>query len=488
MTSKRVTLNAIILFGGTVLGNLFAFLFQTIIAREFGAAVYGSFSLATSMLLIIATPSMLGFPGALVKFIGEKSNESELSGVLRLGLAIPMCISLLGSAILYFAGEPLSTILFQSNDAARFVRIFAFALPAVVLARLLGATLMGFERAEGRVITEEITRGGVLLGGSFIVIVIGYNMFSVAIVYVISYWAAGIVGLAFLFKISNFNIRATPQYAPKELVYFSLPLLLSSQAGLISNWIDTILVGVITKNDSLVGVYQSSFILGTTVLIFWKAIGGSLYPNFSKLIGQNNGEELTEKYEKGTRWAVILTTAPTLYLSIFSQNSLSIIFGPEFGVGGFALAVIVLGNLGGVIVGPGTEVVKSLGHGRIVLLTEVIGLISNILINIALIPFVGIVGAAAGTAFASIITNLSQFLWSRRHFSLKIPVWSIIRSISVAAAAGLLLSVLTANVTNIIGLGLHAILFSIIYVVGLILTREIKTSDYEKIKNLMSRT
>lgn len=460
MTRSRITQNALFLFAGTLFGHISLFIFQVLIARNFGSAAYGTFSLANGVLLIVVTIALYGFPDALTKYIGEfRDSNSRLAGLIRLTAGLSVGTSLLLGGVLYLAADSIGVVVFGSKSLGQFLRLFAFALPGIVLVRLTGATLMGFEYAGYRAFTVDVVQKGTLITATGVVLMFGYPFLTLGIIYVLSYWLAALVGILLVIKIVRGKFQAKPEYNTYNVLSFSLPLLLSSQVGLISNWIDTILIGIITSSESLVGVYQSSFVLATSVLLFMGSITGSLYPNFSKLVGSDETDKLVRRYRDATKWGVFFTAPPVVYLLTFSKTSLVVIFGDKFAAGSLALGIIALGNLGGVAMGAGATFVKSVGDSRYVFVTEFGALVVNVMLNLALIPIIGISGAALGTSLATFLRNLSLFIWARRYVSLEVPIRPIGEILTASAVAVAVVYKASAEINSFGTLFIHITLF-----------------------------
>lgn len=460
---NTVLKNSLFIFAGGMVGKVFSFLFQVLVAQNFGSEAYGRFAIVSSIILLTASFVILGFKEALVKWVGEIDSRERLSGVIRVSFSLSLFLSLVASGILYTLSDWIALHIFGSSALTEFLRVVSFALPGIVLARLSGATLLGFERAGAKSFAEEIVQIGVLLLFTSFFVFFGYSFLAVGIAYSVSFWISSIVGLFLVWWIAGNELQAPPVYDLRKMLSFSIPFLFSSQISLLANWADTLLVGYFTT-ESLTGIYQAAFLLGSAVVIFNGAITASLYPNFSKLIVTDQGTTLTSKYREATRWGVILTAAPVLYLFFSARLSLSMLFGDEFSQAGRALSIIAVGNLLSVTVGPSTEIIKASGDSRFLLITKTAGISVNILVNILLIPVIGIVGAALGTAIMTVVINSSHFLRARQIVTLRLPKRITIKALIAGCIAGGFSFLFSNKVSRIEILIVHITLYLVIYI------------------------
>ena len=90
------------------------------------------------------------------------------------------------------------------------------------------------------------------------------------------------------------------------------------------------------------------------------------------------------------------------------------IFGPEFAQGYPALIVLALGRLAAVLLGPASDLLLMTGHHRRLGRVNLVFAILNLALNLALIPWLGGLGAAIATCTASVSWSAWLYLMARR--------------------------------------------------------------------------
>lgn len=466
--SSRLAKNAVILSVGSVVGSLSAFTFKTVIARSFGPQQFGLFSLALMTATISAGVAVFGLPEGVTTFISQYravDDQERIRGTASSGLLIVSIVSVLTAVGLFILAPTIATRLFQDERLIRPIRILAFAVPGIATVHLIVAVVMGFERGEYKVLIKQLGQRGSLIILAGIVIFFGGTFANLLFVYLVSTWIAVALGVILLFRL--LDLSSGGMISPhKSLLAFSIPLLFSNVSGLVSNWIDTFLVGILITPEA-VGVYQTAFLLGTNILIINGAVSASFLPEVASLLEENERAESARRYRAAVKWTATISFAPAVYLVTFPELSLGMIFGEAFSRGSTALSLIVIGNMVAVVSGPATETVKSQGYTRFIFITTTIALGANIMINLLAIPRYGIAGAALGTAIATVITNGSHWIAMRRWCGVK-PSLSALWFILPVASVSAFVSWSVANHVNSVLLFLcHIALFSGIYVISL---------------------
>jgi O-antigen/teichoic acid export membrane protein len=484
---QKLARNTAFLTAGSILGALSGFGFNALVAQTFGPDNFGRLSLAIMTVSITASISLLGLPDGIINFVSRyraEDDHSSIVGTISAGLIFGGLVSLIGSILIYTLAPIIANQIFNDAKLTNILQLISFSLPGLVLLRLLAAVTMGYERGEYKVLIKQIGRRGVLL--MLTVAVIGFNFRFEEIVYsyVVSAWVSAIIGVVILIWLIQ-TWPVTINWPGSDLMNYSVPLLFSKITGEFSNWVDTFLVGIFISSTA-VGFYQASFLLGANILIINASVSQSFFPEVSSLLHSDERKDATKRYQSSVKWIVAITFGPGIYLVVFPQLSLGMVFGSEFSTASLALVIITLGNLGAALTGPATEVIKADGFTRFIFVTQSIALFMNTIINIITLPVIGIVGAALGTAAATLIANGSHLLvmkrWCNVHPSIS-SLWFLPIVIFVSAVPSLLT---VRFVDSALGFLVHIGLFSVLYVGGLILTRTVTWTDLHKLRSNLS--
>jgi O-antigen/teichoic acid export membrane protein len=128
-------------------------------------------------------------------------------------------------------------------------------------------------------------------------------------------------------------------------------------------------------------------------------------PSLSAL-KENFESDVPQTVKTLTRWA-LMTCLPLFGgVVLFPGESLRLLFGGPYVSASAALVILAAGRIVDVATGYMSEVLSAYGETKILFKNSFVQLAINIGLNIALIPFLGIVGAALATAGTTSALNI----------------------------------------------------------------------------------
>jgi O-antigen/teichoic acid export membrane protein len=143
-------------------------------------------------------------------------------------------------------------------------------------------------------------------------------------------------------------------------------------------------------------------------------VNASLSPTASALWAQGDVAELQRLATSGSRAALGTTALLVAGIVVFAEPLL-LVFGPEFRAGSTALVILAAGQLVNAFTGSVGALLVMTGHERDVAAGLAVGVATGIVLDLLLIPGLGITGAAIGGAAAMSVWNvtLSVVLYKR---------------------------------------------------------------------------
>jgi len=170
-------------------------------------------------------------------------------------------------------------------------------------------------------------------------------------------------------------------------------------------------------DDAAVGFYNAALPTALLVTIPNSALGSLALPSLSEL--RENKGDAEQALKTLARWGFSLTFPTFLIMTLFASETLHLLFGKEYTIAGTALAILAFGNLFGAAVGQIGGFLKSANYTKIFFYGNTLSLTLNIALNIALIPYIGIVGAAIATAtssaFFTVIIVIATYRYEKIH-------------------------------------------------------------------------
>ncbi|MBW2973153.1 flippase [Candidatus Woesearchaeota archaeon] len=415
---KTVASGAGIIFFGSLFAYFANFIYQIIISRYLGPADYGLISLGQMVLNVGMILSLLGLNEGLVRYsayyLGRK-NVAKIKGVLLAVLKITIPASILVTFLLVFFSKFIAIQIFKNAEFIPILIVFALIIPIHVLLRIIAQFFLALKKPGYNQFIRVIFRNMVNIILVLAVVLIGGNVFQVSLAYLISVVVSAIFGIVLLeckiFPILRNKIK--PFYNYKKLIMFSLPLLFTGVFLKIMGWADTFFIGFF-KTAAEVGVYNVAFPVAAAMGMFLAAFGTIFYPIISELLGKKERFEIGHIFEVIMRWIFAVTFPIFLLILLFPKDILKIMFGKAYVAGSTALLILTAAYFINVITGPGVHTLKAFKKVKFIFYLNFGIVILNLVLNILLIPWCGITGAAIATGISIGLREIIIFFKVKR--------------------------------------------------------------------------
>ncbi|MDD4877722.1 MAG: oligosaccharide flippase family protein [Candidatus Nanoarchaeia archaeon] len=437
---KAITKGAGIILIGMLISKVFAYAYRVILAKYLGPADYGTFSLGLALVGLLTIFALAGFPQGILRFVSYykgKKDKAGINAIISLSLKITL-ISGIAMAILFalFANQ-ISIGLFHNLELSKIMYLLAAAIPLGVLVGNLEMITQAFQAVKYIVIARNIIEilSKVLITAALLLL--GFGLAGSAIAYAASLVISSVLLFYFLQKkVYAFKIMPdTSRYHLKQMINFSLPLLMYDFMLVSILQLDTLILGYY-KPSSVVGIYNAVTPTARLVHILPIALQTLFYPVICSLYARK--EPISGIYKSITKWMVFLSLPITLIIAIYSREALTILFGAEYSAGAFALIIATIGYFVYALSFTAINVLGMLKKTKHIFVNKLIAVSANIILNIALIPNYGLNGAALALAAAFIIETLLihiEAYYFTKITPFKLSYFSAILAAAIASAA-----------------------------------------------------
>ena len=394
-----------ITFIGKVTSRALGFLSIAIITRFVSPSTYGVFTLALAVASLTQQIASLSLNRAIDYFVPQhlsQGRNDRAKGVLLTVVLLSLSTTAVGAIVLVLAAGALGRV-FESPALVTVLPVLAATLPLGALNSILGASFVATKRLKYRVYTDDFIRQIVLIVATVALLVSGFGLFGLVGGYAVAVFVTTVAASVFLVR--NMDWVTSPgieRGSGLSLVSYSVPLAFAGVIYAVVSQIDYFVIGRFL-DTAQVGYYRVAYSLASNLLIVLL----SITPVFKPMIAEHKstGTEFGSLYRLATRWAIMLTIpiattlllAPDLYLTLF--------FTPEYAVAGNVVIVLTLGYFLNTAFGPEGMVLEGLGYTRLTFINTLILITTNAVLDVLLVPRIGIVGAGIGTASAFTITG-----------------------------------------------------------------------------------
>lgn len=408
-----------IIFFGTIIGNLLGIVNQVLMGRFLGPGDYGLFNLGISVMMIFCVLPHFGLGSALTQFIPyniKNNRHDKVRAGIDFSLKFCLIVGVLVSITLFILSGDIATKVFHNTDLEVVIKILCIALPFWAFHNTSAGFIQAFKKPEYHAYIENIGMKVLQLSVFLILILLGYRLFGALIAYICAAIFASIAYIYILYSklypslnIPVFNPEQRKEHVDveKELVSLSWPLFLAGFTFLFMGYTDRILLGIyMTSVD--IGIYAAAFAIASLMLFTFTSFSFNFRPLMAEYFAINDISGMKKLYSSITKWIFLLTFPAVIYLVFYSRDVIWLIYGGSFTKGYLALIILSMGIAMNGLVGLTGGILIAIKKTKLNLLTEIIGAVSNVGLNIILIPKFGIIGAAIGTSVSISLRSLSS--------------------------------------------------------------------------------
>ncbi len=397
------------------LGQGLRYLAQVLMARWMGADSFGAYTNGLNWAQSLAVVATLGFDLATLRYIPEQIVRQEwglLRGFVRrtrqMILAAGMLIALASSALVM-----------AINPARLSTSVLALSLwivPFFALADVQSNMTRGIKHIGRAYVPTLLVRPLLLIGLGFgVVQIVGAlpALYGTGVVLATFVIVAAVQAIIVNRSLPAEARQARPLYRDQEWLRTSLPMLASSGFGAVLARADILLIGLLIS-ERQAGIYSAAMTTASLVAFGLLAINSIAVPTIASLHAEGNQKGLQRLVSWVTLVLFITSAVLGAGLIAFGRPVLGL-FGQEFRTGYAALALWVIAQAVNATAGPNRALLNMTGHQ--VKNAQVLGISAalNLILNVALIPLLGITGAALAGMVTAVLWNvwLSVLVWQR---------------------------------------------------------------------------
>ncbi|QDX41790.1 flippase [Salarchaeum sp. JOR-1] len=389
-----------ITFFGSVFGRALGFVFTIGVTKLVSASTFGVYSLGLAVILFTKSVADLSVYRGIDYYIPQYLPDENYQKARNL-FATTTVIALLGTGlavlVLWLVTPQIASI-FGEGRLTEILPILSLALPFLAFRDIVIRMFIAIKQLKYRVFLRDLLLPGGKLLVTLGLIFAGYELVALLGGYLLSVIVVALAGVIFLQRRVGWLFDGPVEgFGLGELFSYSLPLVFAGVIYATISQIDFFIIGYYPNTNSKdLAIYKVANLLGVNILIFLN----SLAPVFKPMVTEvkNDNELLNSRYSLAARWILLCTLPIALTLILAPRTYLSLLFTPVYAAGAGALIVLVLGYLVNSSVGPEGMVLEGLGFTRLTLANTVLMVSVNALLDLLLIPRLGILGAAVGTA------------------------------------------------------------------------------------------
>ena len=399
------------------MGIISGYIATLVISNYYGAKVTGVFNLAFVIINMALLVGLLGFQTAIIRFTNELKERGQSKDILKKMIIVSLSLSAVIAIGLEYFSKTLSLNLFQEPLLEDYVRLMAFTLPPLAIFTIL----VEYIRALRNIMFSEMLRNSISV--LFLATILLFTLWSgtrplvPAKANVLATFLACLTAIIFFMKkLGGFSDLQPGGMKLSSIVRISLPMLFTASMFTLMGSIDRLMLGFF-RNSAEVGIYSVALKVSSVVNILLVAINSIIAPKFAQLFWRNEWDSLENIIRFSTR-LIFYSTLPCITVFLFFPTEVLSLFGRDFSSGSTTLLILTSGQVVNCLAGSVGYFLDLTGNQKIFRNIVAISTILNILLNMLLIPTLGIKGAAIATALSTMTWNITALLYIKRRYGI----------------------------------------------------------------------
>ncbi len=476
---------------GLILSKIISYLTTVVIAKT-GSSILGLLNLGLSIVSFIAMISLLGLSGGVLRYVSYylgKNDKKRIKGVMQGSLKISLITGIITSILVFIFSYNIAVDIFKKPELVNVIRVFAFIIPLLIATEIFSSIMLSFKKIQYNVIIRDLTERVFRFLIVIIFIYLGFSLNWIALGYVLGSLLTCILFLNLLRKkeFVLFDKKVKPDLDFKELIIYSLPLILVSLLSLLQKWADIFILGFYRSTNEI-GVYSIAFSTASLLAIIPTALMSLFTPITTSLYAKNKIKDIKKINTFITKWIFTFNLPFLLILIFFSKNLLRVVFGNEYLSGYLALTILGCSYLLLSLTHVYSSNLLIIKKTKLLSVLVLISTLSNIILNILLVPKYGINGAAISTLIATVLFLILVMIYAFIYVRIQPLKLYFIKPL----ISGILAIIIMKYIYNLLPDKFLILIFSslimlIIYYGLLILFKSFSKEDLELIKTFKDR-
>jgi len=393
---------------GVVAGTFFAFVAQLTTAvftagvtlylvRALGPESFGELALVLSVggiSLVVADAAIAQSTGRYAAVAADGDPE-RIAAIVSAGLRLKLALSLGAAVVLVTLADPIARA-YGEPAMAWSLRLIALS---VVTESVMLLWLVAFQALRRLSINVRLYLVESLAEAAAIVtlVTLGFGVAGAVLGRGLGYTVGAIAGAVLLTRMlgRRLSLRGDKPNR-RQIATYARPLFVSTSIYSTYSQVDVQLIGALL-NRSLVGIYAAPMRIIILLGYPGQALAGAVSPRMS------GPDPEVGAFNSALRWLLIYQTMLMAPVILWAEPICVVLLGADYRESGVVLAAMApflfLNGMSALI----STTVNYLGHARRRIPIVMLSLVINVVLDLILLPTIGVVGAAIGTSVSYLV-------------------------------------------------------------------------------------
>ncbi len=435
---KKAIKGSVIIFSFFITTQIISYLVRFLFARNLTTTEFGLFYACFGFISFFTIFKEFGLNESLTKYIPEflvKKGEADIKNSIAYALIIQLAVTLLISLVIFSLSGYLSDVYFHNKLASVIIKILLIGFLFDSITVVIKNSFLGFQR--------HALYSSIIFFKMILILVVSLflfkyelGVFSPIVAYAISPFLVAVIFVPiFIRKVFPQFLKIRSSYNPellKKISSYGFVVMIGMAGSTLLGYTDTLILTYFSITS--VALYNVVLPIANIISYLAIAISNTLFPLVSELWAKKHVPLLKKGVELlyRTVFLVVLPIALALFAFpdvtirlLFGQKFLDqqiVLFGKNFIASTLTLQILIIGVLFTVMFIINNNILNGIGRPKLTTKTVYIAASLNLVINLILIPSLGIVGAAIATTISSILMAILTVHFLKKILNVYLPI------------------------------------------------------------------
>lgn len=401
---------------GRVLSLVANLVVQVLVVRYLTKDDYGAFTYVLSLVALGEVAVTLGIDRAVSRFLPiyeEREDWDRLFGTMGLVFGTILVLGVALVLVVYGSSGVLLERLVGDDVSRTLVLILVLLAPLQALDTVLANLFAVFASPRAIFFRKYLLYPAMRLGVVGLLVFGEFGVEFLAVGYVVT----GLVGvLAYVIVLGGLlrsrgllsHLDRSGLRLPwREILGYTIPLLSTDLVYLALNTSDVVLLGHFRDIDQVAALRVVAPLAGLNLIVY-STFALLFTPAAARLFAREDRGAMRELYWQTAAWMAVLSFPIFLATFAFSEPFTVLLYEERYASSALILSLLALGRYVDAALGFNGLTLRVFGDMRWLVGVNVLAVVLNVILNLALITAFGAFGAAAGTCLTLVGYNMAK--------------------------------------------------------------------------------
>jgi len=465
----------------TVLVALSGLLTLPLITRTIGADGYGIWAQSLVTVSLFAGVAGLGLPYALTRFLPAKTDKDEIREDFYSVASLTFAVILVVSAVVAAAAPLIARVFFDgATNVVRFTALIILVSSCTAVYLSLLRALRTMRVYALFMLIDAYGQVGIIA----YLVLRGYGLFS--LFYGVAAMKCFILVCLVVYVARRIGLRRPPFTNIREYLHFGIPTIATSVSWWVVSSSDRYVIAGFLGTAS-VGIYSAGSNLGNVLFMVIGVMWLVLPPTLSKLYDEGRTGELAVHMSYSLKYFLLLAIPFVVGAAVLAEPVLRLFTNSDIIASqGHPVVPLIAASI--LIYGTNAVVAQSLHMAK---KTSIVGFVwmgaalANLVLNLILVPTLGIIGSAISSLVAySLALALTSYFSFKE---VKFPIDGVFVLKSLVASGAMAAVVWILDPTTSSGTVIAVLCGIAVYGLALVLLRGIRRDEIAFFNGLLRK-